>query len=287
MRKLMSILGIGLMTAACSTAGASGTPGFTPASHYSVATGADQLVLQVTTGGGNVPIAVQLTHTPWFALYGDGRVVVEGPVVAISPAPLLPNLRQMHVTQGEIQKIVGEADRAGLLGPDARFDAVDIYDASTTVFTTIVDGMTHTIRAYALDYDVEVKDRVLAEARQRLSGFERQISGLAAFLGREVSDADAYDAAVMRVFTSPIGSSDPDILTRQVVAWPLNSDPGTAGEAASIKNVRCLALTGPDLETFLTVARTANSLTTWTYGAGRYSVYVRPLYPDESGCPAP
>jgi hypothetical protein len=287
MRKLMSILGIGLMAAACSTAGASGTPGFTPASHYNVATGADQLVLQVTTGGGNVPIAVQLTHTPWFALYGDGRVVVKGPVVAISPAPLLPNLRQMHVTQAEVQKIVGEADRAGLLGPDARFDAVDIYDASTTVFTTIVDGKTHTIRAYALDYDVEVKDRVVTEARQKLSGFERQISGLAAFLGREVSDADAYDAAVMRVFTSPIGSSDPDILTRQVVAWPLNSDPGTAGEAASVQNVRCLALTGPDLETFLTVARTANSLTTWTYGAGRYSVYVRPLYPDESGCPAP
>ena len=132
MRKLISLLGIGLLAAACSTAGATNRPDSTPASHYNVATGADQLLLRVTTGGGLLPPGAQLTHKPWFALYGDGRIVVEGPRTETYPAPLLPDLRQMQVTPTEIQKIVGEADRAGLLGPDARFDAVDIYDASTT-----------------------------------------------------------------------------------------------------------------------------------------------------------
>jgi len=89
----------------------------------------------------------------------------------------------------------------------------------------------------------------------------------------------------MRIFTSPTDLSDPN-LKRQVVAWPLSADPGTAGEVAKVPKTRCLVLTGPDLETLLTVARTANTLTTWTYGADRYSVYVRPLYPDETGCPA-
>jgi hypothetical protein len=286
MRKLISLLGIGLIAAACSTAGATDRPGFTPASHYNVATGADQLLLRVTTGGGLLPPGVQLTHKPWFALYGDGRIVVQGPRTETSPAPLLPDLRQIQVTPAEIQKIVGEADRAGLLGPDAQFDAVDIYDASTTEFTAVVDGKTHTISALALDYNVTVADQAVAEARRRLAEFERGITDLAASLGREVSDAQAYEAAAMRVFPGPTNASEQDQLTRKVVAWPLTADPATAGEAAFVPQTRCLVLTGSDLEAFRTVALTADTLTLWTYGPNRYAVYVRPLYPDESGCPA-
>jgi hypothetical protein len=286
MRKFISILGIGLMTAACSTAGATGGPGFTPASHYNVATGADQLLLRVTTGGGLPPPGVQLTHKPWFALYGDGRIVVQGPQTETYPGPLLPDLRQMRVTSAEIQRIVGEADRAGLLGPDARFDAVEIYDASATEFTAIVDGKTHTISALALDYDVTVTDQAVAEARGRLSAFEREIMDLTAFLKREVSNAETYEAAAIRVFAGPTYVSKEDELKREVVAWPLTADPATAGEAAFVPQTRCLVLTGSELELFRTVALTADTLTLWTYGPNRYAVYVRPLYPDESGCPA-
>jgi hypothetical protein len=192
----------------------------------------------------------------------------------------------MQVTPAEIQKIVGEADRAGLLGPDARFDAVDIYDASTTEFTAVVDGKTHTISALALDYDVTVADQAVAEARRRLSEFEREITDLAAFLGRQVSDAEAYDAAAMRLFSGPANVSEKDQLTRETVAWPLTVDPATAGEAAFVPQTRCLVLTGSDLELFQKVAREADALTLWTHGPNRYTVYVRPLYPDESGCPA-
>ena len=286
MLKLLSILGIGLMTAACTAAGASGSPGDTPAPPYNVATGSDQVVLRIATGGGLVPVEYLLTHKPRFALYGDGRVVVEGPVIEIYPAPLLPNLRQMHVTPGEIQKILAAADKAGLLGPDASFNATDIFDAGTTTFTTTVDGKTHTIDAYALGIEAATVDAAVAAARKKLSGFQDEVGDLSAFLGREVGDAEAYDAATMRVFTRPADSSAPDGLTRQVVAWPLSVDPATAGEATKVPQTRCLALTGADLTAFLTVARTANALTSWTYGAGRYSILVRPLYPDESGCPA-
>ena len=285
MRKLISILGISLLSAACAGAGASGSPGVTPVPHYNVATASDQLVLQITTGGGLAPISVRLTDTPWFALYGDGRIIVRGPAIGSYPGPVLPNLRLMQVTPAEIQKILAAADQAGLLGPDANFNATDIFDASSTSFTTTVDGKTHTIGAYALGYPVVTVDAALTEARKKLSGFSDKARDLATFLGREISDAGAYDATSMRIFTSPTDLSDPD-LKRQVVAWPLTADPGTIGEVAKVPKTRCLVLTGPDLETLLTVARTANTLTTWTYGADRYSVYVRPLYPDETGCPA-
>jgi hypothetical protein len=45
-----------------------------------------------------------------------------------------------------------------------------------------------------------------------------------------------------------------------------------------------VALTGGDLSSFLTVAGTAQATTVWTYGANRYAIDVRPLYPNESGC---
>ena len=286
MRKLISILGISLLTAACTSADASGSPGATPVPHYNVATGSDQLVLRITSGGGLVPMNVLLTQTPWFALYGDGRIVVRGPATESYPGPLLPNLRQIQVTPAEIQKILSAADQAGLLGPDASFNATDIFDASSTSFTTIVDGKTHSIGAYALGYEGATMDAAMIEARKRLSGFEDKAGDMPTFLGREVSDAGAYDATSMRLFTSPTDLSDPASLTHQVVAWPLSVDPGTAGEATKLPQTRCLVVTGSDLEAFLTVARKANTLTIWTYGAGRYSVSVRPLYPDETGCPA-
>jgi hypothetical protein len=282
MRKLISILGISLLTAACTGAGASPTP----VPHYNVATGSDQLVLQITIGGGLVPMNVRLTGTPWFALYGDGLIVSRGPVTSSYPGPLLPNLRQTRVTPAEIQKILAAADQAGLLGPDANFNATDIFDASSTTFTTIVDGKTHSIGAYALGYEGATVDATMVETRRRLSGFEDAVGDMPTFLGREVGDAGPYDAAAMRLFTSPFDSSDPASVTRQVVAWPLSVDPGTAGEVAKVPETRCLVVTGSDLEAFLTVAKTTNTLTIWTNGASRYSVYVRPLYPDETGCPA-
>lgn len=286
MRRLVSLLVIGLFVAACTSAGATATATASmPARTYGVATGSDQLVLRIASGGGLVPPQYTMTQTPLFALYGDGLIVVKGPVESKFPGPLLPNLRQMRVTTAEIQKIVAAADAAGLLGPDARFDATNIFDAGTTTFTATVDGQTHTIGAYALGYEVTVADAVLAEARKKLSGFEDKVGDLATFLGRGIGDEAGYAAAATRLFTSPVDASVQSDQTRQTLAWPLSVDPGTAGEATEVPKTRCLVVTGSDQATFLAIAKTANSQTLWSYGANSYSVLVRPLYPDETGCP--
>ena len=283
MRRLVSLLVVGLVLAACTSAGATASR---PARTYGVATGSDQLVLRIASGGGLVPPQFTLTQTPLFALYGDGLIVVQGPVDSKFPGPLLPNLRQIRITPAEIQKIVAAADAAGLLGPDARFDATNIFDAGTTTFTATVDGQTHTIGAYALGYEVTVGDAVLAEARKKLSGFEDALGDLAAFLSRGLGDEAAYDAAATRLFTSPVDASVQSDQTRQTLAWPLSVDPGTAGEATQVPKTRCLVVTGSDQAAFLAIAKTANSQTVWSYGTNSYSVLMRPLYPDETGCPA-
>jgi hypothetical protein len=298
MRKFLSILAISLLASACSTATSSGGPGATttpgasttpgtsnpPTRHYSVETAPDKQTLRLSVEGGFVAPGYLLTAVPQFAVFGDGRVITPGPVDAKYPGPLLPNLRQMRVTADEIQEIVAAADAAGLLGPNASYDATNVADAGTAVFTTTVDGKTHVISAYALFEGATTDNQATAAVRARLLDFQGKILDLPKFLGRSISNADAYVPTAMRVFARPASTTDQSGITPQVVNWPLTRDPMTAGQPTTNSDARCIAIDGADLTAFLAIARTANSITVWIASSGRLNISVRPLYPNESGC---
>jgi hypothetical protein len=285
MRRFLSLLAVGLLVAGCVRTGGGSPDASASPRHYNVATGSDDLIFQLNEGGGLVPLSYLLTHLPGFSLYGDGRIIVPGPMIEMYPGPLLPNLQEMRVTPAEIQRIVGAADEAGLLGPDASYDATGIFDAGTSIFSLTVEGKTHTISAYALFEGGTVDDQATAVARARLMTYRDRIEALSDFLGRQVTEEGAYEPTTMRLY---IGLADETVdtgdLERQVVDWPLAVDPATAGEPTSDGSIRCLALSGAGLGAFVEVAKTANQLTIWQAASGRYSVMVRPLLPDESGC---
>jgi hypothetical protein len=280
MRKLISILAIPLVVAACtgSTTGtgagaASSALSPSAAPHYLIATGSDNLILQIASEGGFISPSFQLTRTPLLALYGDGRVIVPGPVDAASPGPLLPNLRQQHITPAEIQTILAAADAAGLLGPNVTYGGPGMPDAPNTVFRTTVASVTHLINASGTG----------VEAQTKLGAFENSVLNLSGTLGRTVPDDGPYQPAGFNVFSSV--ASQPDA-TAPVVTWPLSADPATAGGTTLVDGVRCLAAKGADLTAFLAAAKTATAGTIWKAPSGEFSVSVRPLYPEESGCAA-
>lgn len=287
MRNFPSILAICLMAGACAapaTGGGTASPARSSAPRYAVESGPDKLILQLSEEGGFVAPGYQLTRLPQLALYGDGRVIVAGQLDSIYPRPLLPNLRQLHVTPAEIQTILAAADAAGLLGPDANYGAAGVADASDSVFRTTVAGVTHVVSAYALGMTDLGQTADGAAARSKLQSFEEEMLALSAFLGRPVSEAEAYQPKAMRIFAAPTPTPNSASPTPQVVAWPLAADPASAGETTSLTGVRCVVVSGAELTTFLAVAGTANTLTVWTAPSGRYSVSVRPLYPEESRC---
>lgn len=276
MRKLISILAIPLLAAACAGSGtgtASRAPASPAAPKYLVAAGPDKLILQIASEGGFISPSFQLTRTPPLALYGDGRVIVPGPTSDASPGPLLPNLHQEHVTPAEIQKILAAADAAGLLGPNATYGGPGMPDAPNTVFRTTVAGVTHVINASGVGVGAQTK----------LGDFENSMLDLSGMLGRNVADDGAYQPAGFDVFSSVAVQPD---ATQPVVTWPLALDPATAGETTLVDGVRCLAVKGADLAPFLAVAQTATAGTVWKAPSGDYTVSVRPLYPEESGCMA-
>ncbi len=304
MRTFLSILAVPLLAAACVGPGSGGVPSASPASpgppapsaspaspapsassRYVVAAGADKPILRLSKYGGFMPPGYLLTMMPTVALYGDGRLIVQGPTIEIYPAPLLPNLRQLHVTPAEIQKIVAAADAAGLLGPDAHYDAINIMDAGTTVFTTTVDGRTHTVSAYALGESGISNDAAVTSGRTKLVDFSTKISDLARFLGRPLSDTQAYAPTEMRVFVGPAPGVDPAFPNPQTAPWPLTVNP-KLGHAITNPGITCMVIKGADLTSFLKVATGANALTVWSAPSGRFSVSVRPLYPEEMGCPS-
>ena len=307
MKRLFPLFGVCLLAAACSAAAVS-TPAPSPsptprptaaASGYAVATEPNHLILSIATGGGFIAPSSLLTEIPSFALFGDGTIVVPGPVVQVDPAPLLPNLAVERVTPAEIQKIVAAADAAGLLGPDASYDIVGVADAGTPTFTTVVNGRAHRVSAYALspsgDADqpgqpgrpgaggLATPDPAISAARAKLSSFWAQMSDLSTFLGRPVSDTAKYVPAGIDVFLTDAGPADPSQPVAQV-AWPLAADPSKVGRPTAVDGTVCVALTGADLTGFTAAAGASNGATVWTYGSARYTIGVRPLYPNETGC---
>ena len=225
-----------------------------------------------------------VTHMPRLSLYGDGRIIVQGPMIEIYPQPLLPNLRIMRVTPSEIQTILAEADKAGLLGADADYSAGGIADAGTTFFTVTVNGVTHRISAYALMEGVEAENAAAAAARAKLLEFSNKIGDLNKLLGREVTDTESFEPAGMRIFVRKASGDDPVEPAPNKLAWPLSGDPSTIGQAATVPATRCVVVTGQDLAAFTAAAKQATTITIWTYETVEYSVMIRPLLPDETTC---
>lgn len=253
--------------------------------------GPDEVVLRVTVGGGFVPAEFNLTELPVFSLFGDGSVVTPGPQIAIYPAPALPNLLQRKVSESGVQQILRAAIEAGLEGPDRTLTDDRIADAPTTVFEVVTDGGTHTTSAYALGIDTpggngSAGDR---EARGRLRRFQERLEGLEQWLQEDQVGAEQqFEPRKTRVFVKP-GTPEPSEpgLEQPGLDWPLPGDLAAFGGPGSVLDYRCGVVEGEGLQELLDAAERANQLTPWVSQGKTYSVFFRPLLPDESGCPEP
>jgi hypothetical protein len=250
-------------------------------------TGADQLVLRVETGGGFVPFEHNLRTVPGFSLFGDGRVIVTGPVIEIYPGPALPNLQVTRVAEDGIQAILEEAQRAGLLGEDPSYDYPCVTDLPTTTFTLVAGGRTHTVSAYALGFEDQMTGScpdVDVEARAKLLAFSTQLGDLGRWLPEgSVGRTEEYVPDEMRIYVTPY-REDPD-LEQTPAEWPLAGSLADFGEPdPDLTDIRCGVVGGADLQTLLPQARASNELTPWTGDGEPVGLIFRPLLPDERGC---
>jgi len=224
---------------------------------------------------------------PSFSLFGDGRVVVQGPQIEIYPGPALPNLLVRDVSEEGVQAILEAARVAGLLGEDRHYDNQRIADASTTTFTVNAEGKRHVVSAYALFEGEEAAGSDDREAREALIDFQSKLSTLESWLPQgSVGAEGAFDFDELRIFAH-LGVSPSDIPPQKEMDWPLSVSLASFGEPSSLQpDLRCGSISGEDLVSLLPLAQRANQLTPWRSDGQLFSLTFRPLLPDESGCPA-
>jgi hypothetical protein len=249
-------------------------------------TGAEDLVLRVETTGGFVPMEYNLTRLPSWSLYGDGRIVTEGPQIEIYPQPALPNLLVRRVTEDGIQAILEAARDVGLMQSDATYPNPCVIDAPDTVFTVTADGSTSVVSATALGFDGGgTCEGVDVAARGRISTFQNDLGDLASWLpDGSVGAEETYEPQEIRIFVLPY-QGDPN-LPQEPTSWPLETPLGSFGRPAGdqLQDASCGSVTGTDLENLRPSLEGANQLTPWESGGERHRLLLRPLLPDEHGC---
>jgi hypothetical protein len=289
---------VALVVAACSVAGGGSSPNPSPSANpdgIAYPTGAGDLVIRLRYVGGFAPPSAHILDLPVISIYGDGTVIVPGPVPAIYPGPSLPNLQQATITPAGMQILLEAAREAGLFGPDAHYDLGGIMDASSSEFTVNADGRVHTISAYALfeaggrEPQNPGADPAVMAARARLLVFQNQLGNLEALLGPEVGDATPYVAESLQLLVTHGAPVDEQALGQEPIAWPLEAPLATFGEPmpALIGGERCGVVSGDDVARLLPLFERANTLTPWTDDDAAFGILVRPLLPGEAGCQAP
>lgn len=252
-------------------------------------TGPNDLVIRVATGGGFVPVEYNLRSLPGVSIYGDGRMIVEGPMIEIYPGPALPNLQVSRLTEDAIQAILEEARKAGLLGRDATYDYPCVADVPTTTFTVVAEGVTHTVSAYALGFTEAAGQSaecpgVDTEARQKLYDFQVKFGDLRSWLPEgSIGPERGFEPTEMRVYVLPY-RGDPQ-LEQPPVDWPLAPGLDAFGDPdPNLADIRCGVVGGNDLSTLMPDARSANELTPWANEGSKFALIFRPLLPDEHSC---
>ena len=182
------------------------------------------LVLRVDTEGGFISPAILVSRLPSFSLFGDGTVITTGAQPEIYPGAALPSLLQASVDAAGVHAILDAADRAGLTTDRNLTDlgSTGIADAATTVFTFVRDGVTHTVRVYALgELGSRPPSMSPAEyaARRALAAFEAKLTDLQRWLPHgSVGPTEPYRATGARVY---------------VCALPPRPQPHRAGDAVA------------------------------------------------------
>lgn len=247
-------------------------------------TGENEVVLRVSTGGGYVPVEYNLTQLPKFTLYGDGTVIVTGPVIKAYSGPALPNLQTATISEEAVQAILSAARKAGLFANGVDYGEPQVTDLGTTTITVNAGRTTYQTDIYALGAESEAGGlaRKQKQARAAISDLIGKLLDLTAFETGELQWT-AYEYPALAVFSRTVDSGlDPGTYGAEPnrLEWPLG-DLSTLGEAVRPASYRKVVVSGKDLATLQPLLNEATQTTIWTDGDSEYNLYFRPLLPDE------
>jgi hypothetical protein len=218
--------------------------------------GATDLLLRHTVGGGFSGYGFNWTGLPVAALFGDGRVVF----ATVAGNPTSPQMREARLTAAQIEQLLERADELGLFsGSTMRHD---FEDADVSVLT------------------LRAADRCVSHSATP----PPVADGQAAFLAQLHRLLTADVAATATPWQYELVAIEYNRITPAAGCagaplWPLEAPtdaPVTQRFCRVLARQLATTLVPPDAETDRRVATTASGCVGYVY---------RPLLPGETGCP--
>ncbi|WP_092377511.1 hypothetical protein [Micromonospora phaseoli] len=250
---------------------------------------ADAVVFRMDYVGGFVTPAMLATRLPAISVYGDGRVITEGPVTLSYPGPALPNLQVGTISATDLQELIKAARAAGVGGP-ADLGTPPVADAASTRFTVLGDAGVEQLEVYALaegaggapgpDADQGLTEEQRA-ARDKLRDFAESLTAESGPLAAAQADSQPYAPTAVAAVAEP-WVANAEAGEQAEVPWPGPALPGT--ELSKDLGLGCVTVTGDEAQELLTTAASATSVTPWASDGKRWTVTLRPLLPDETDC---
>jgi hypothetical protein len=245
--------------------------------------------LRATTSQA-IPPVDRFGSLPMVTITADGRVVRQGPQIAIYPGPLLPNLQAAPITDDGFAKIVELARRLGLLSGNGDFVPPDVMPgASLGRIEITVDGVLHDLRGDPTRVIVCITTPCdpAPGTPEAFGTFWTALTDLT-WLRGDLGQEAPYVADAYAVLTGVEPAGDPSIRPG-LAAWPLTGSIATFGKPIGSEPApRCGTARGGDAAALRPSFESANQLTRWVDEGGDASgampLQARPMVPGEDVC---
>jgi hypothetical protein len=242
------------------------------------------MLLKITSEGGFIGPSATLTALPTAVVYADGRIFTPGIAPAIYPSPLLPAFEVRDVGTVGAAAIL-EAIRAASLDKTGAGDTGVAADTGTTVFAVVVDGVTITSRFAGLGGGPGRPGGGNPGTAAALDLLTR-LTDTTDTWGSATAPETSYVPTAYRIFVAPGAPVADPSASQSPLAWPLATPLDAFGIAAvpdrGITGLRTGVVSGADAAALAPFLAKADLLTPITSAGQSYTLYVRPLLPDES-----
>jgi hypothetical protein len=292
---------VSLLLAACGSAAPTPSPSGAPPSagpgasdepSAAPSTGpASALLLEVTSEGGFINPSAGIAALPDVVVDADGHIYTPAPSLGATGSPLVPPVDVRDVGPAGAGQIL-EAIRAAGLDHEGEGGGI-VADTGSAVFTVVIDGTTIVSRFGRGGGGPGIPGGVGGPGE---SGGDAP--GAAAFdllarltdpsvaWGGTVAPLAAYAPVGYRVFDAPGAPADA-AAGGTSVPWPLPTGLAEFGTPAvpdlGVNGLRSGILTGDAAATLAPVLDAATTATAFVSGDQPFTLWVRPLFPDELG----
>jgi hypothetical protein len=296
-----AVAAFAILLVACGGSGSSNPPSAStaptgsatpPSPSASPSASADPLAaapwLRATTTQALPPVNV-FAIQPYAVVTADGRWITQGPVPAIFPGPLMPNLRSRQVTEAGRTAILRSAKDLGLLGGTTDFNAgPPLMGGVNGRIELTVDGrrIVLTGNPAALMECVTTPCDPPPGSPAAFAQFWLRLGDLGSWIPKELGPDEAFDAPAYAILVGPAPEPDPS-LPQPPMDWPLASSIALLGGPVNGGAYRCGTVSGADAATLLPALRKANGLTPWVQDPGASATFgltVRPMLTGEDVC---